>query len=94
MAQLYPFLDHEVLGREYKRGWAEGEKKGEKKGKKKGKEEGRREALTQTLVDLAIQQFGRLPVSLEARLPEMSDQDLRDTILRLPRARSVKQLLS
>jgi len=85
MPILNDILDHEVLGREYKRGRAEGELEGERKGELKGE--------LRLLRGLIEKRFGAIPAWAEERLSGMSAAELEALSDRLLNAQSLEELL-
>ena len=109
MPILENILDHEVLGREYKRGLKQGLEKGlerglEKgieKGKQKGVQEGMQRGMQKGLHEgaervvrrLIENRFGPLPEWASARLGERSNAELEELGLLVAGAKSLKELL-
>ena len=78
MPILNDIMDHKVLGREYKRGWAEGTHDGE----------------LRILRRLLQKRFGPVPAWVEERLGDRSAEDLEALSLRLLEAQSLEDLLA
>ena len=77
MPILNDIMDHKVLGREYKRGWAEGAQ----------------DAELRMLRKLLEKRFGPIPAWVEERLVGRSVEDLEALGIRLLEARSLEELL-
>jgi predicted transposase YdaD len=86
---LDDILDHEVLGREYKRGKQEGEQEGRQEGRRQGRQEGELRLLRR----LIEKRFGPLPPWAEERLRSCSVQELERTGERFVDAASLDELL-
>ncbi len=65
-------MDHEVLGREYKRGLQEGREEGREEGRGVGREEGLHDGVTQGEVNI----FRRLAAKRFGLIPEWATQEL------------------
>jgi predicted transposase YdaD len=81
MPILNDIMDHKVLGREYKRGRAE------------GIEEGRQQGELTILRRLLEKRFGPIPAWVEERLGGRSAEDLEALSIRLLEAQSLEELL-
>jgi predicted transposase YdaD len=77
MPILNDIMDHKVLGREYKRGWAEGIQDGE----------------LRILRRLLEKRFGPIPAWVEERLDGRSVEDLEALSIRLLEAQNLEELL-
>lgn len=84
MPILDDILDHEVLGREYKRGRQEG--------KLEGRQEGRQEGELILLRRMAAKRFGQLPAWAEERLASRSAAELEKLADRVLEACSLEDL--
>ena len=78
MPILNDIMDHKVLGREYKRGWAEGAQ----------------DAELRMLRKLLEKRFGPIPAWVEERLGGRSAEDLEALGIRLLEAQSLEELLA
>jgi predicted transposase YdaD len=81
MPILNDIQDHEVLGREYK------------KGRQEGREEGRQEGELAILSRLLEKRFGALPNWAAERLAKLSTKDLEDLSVRVLDAQSLEDLM-
>jgi len=81
MPILDDIMDHPVLGREFKRGLAQ------------GLEQGRHDGELAVLLRQIEKRFGSLPPALRDRLAKMSLSEVESAALRLLDARSVEDLL-
>lgn len=86
MPILDDIMDHKVLGREFKRGLAQG--------REKWLEEGRREGELTVLLRQIGNRFGPAPAALRDRLEKMSLPEIETLALRLLDATSLDDLLS
>jgi hypothetical protein len=89
MPILNDIMDHKVLGREYKRGWAEGIQEGIQGGIQDGIQQGELRILRRLLE----KRFGPIPAWVEERLGGRSAEDLEALSIRLLEARSLEDLL-
>jgi hypothetical protein len=81
MPILNDIMDHEVLGREYKKGLQEGLQQGLHQGEL-------------TLVHRLIEKgFGSIPSAVDQRLSELSVKDLEELIVHVVDATSIDHLL-
>lgn len=85
MPILNDILDHELYGREYK--------KGRQEGRQEGREEGRQEGELMILRRLIEKRFGALPTWAAERLAKLSAKELEDLSVRVLDARSIEDLL-
>lgn len=85
MPILNDIMDHKVLGREYKRGRAEGIEEGRQDGVQQGE--------LRILRRLLEKRFGPIPAWVEERLGGQSAEDLEALSVRLLEARSLEELL-
>jgi predicted transposase YdaD len=96
-AQKMPILndirDHEVLGREYRKGLEEGRQEGRAEGREEGREEGRQGELL-IVRRLIEKRFGPVPSSAAERLAKLSAQELEELSGRLLDARNLEDLLN
>jgi hypothetical protein len=81
MPILNDILDHEVLGREYKRG------------RQKGKQEGRQEGELNLLRRILVKRFGPLPAWVEKRLADCTVEEIERLGECLSDVASLEQLL-
>jgi predicted transposase YdaD len=97
MPILNDILDHEVLGREYRKGLAEGVQQGMQEGMQQGMQEGMQQGVQQgelkLLRRLIERRFGRVPGWAEERLSRMSAQQLEDLGIRVLDAPSIEDVL-
>ena len=85
MPSLDDIMDHAVLGREFKRGLAQG--------RDQGREEGRRDGELTVLLRQIGNRFGAMPAALRDRLENMSVPEIETLALRLLDAESLDELL-
>jgi len=85
MPLLDDIIDHPVLGREFKRGLAQGQEL--------GREQGRHDGELAMLLRQIGKRFGSAPASLQDRLEKMSVPEIEAVSLRLLDARSIDELL-
>jgi hypothetical protein len=78
--------DHEVLGREYKKGWEIGFKEGLE-------EAGRTQQALKMLLLILEKRFGALPDQAAEKLAGRSLGDLRELVVRVLDAQSLEELL-
>ena len=81
MPILNEIMDHEVLGREYKKGHEEGIREGLQQGE-----------LT-VLLRLIAKRFGPLPAGAEERLSKLSAKELEDLSVRVLDVTTIEELL-
>jgi hypothetical protein len=81
MPILNDILDHEVLGREYKRGLREGEREGERKGE------------LNVLRRLLVKRFGAIPGWVEERLAQCPVEEIERLVERQVDVASLEELL-
>ena len=89
MPLLNDILEHEVLGREFKRGKLEGKREGKLEGKREGKLEGERELLRRQ----AAKRFGPLPSWAEEFIASRSLQQIEELADRVLEVNSLDNLL-
>jgi predicted transposase/invertase (TIGR01784 family) len=89
MPILDDILDHEVLGREFKRGKQEGWQEGKQEGRQEGRQEGELRLLRRRIE----RRFGALPPWAEERLRACSVEDLERLDERFVEATSLDELL-
>jgi predicted transposase YdaD len=82
---LNDILQHEILGREYKRGRQEG--------RKEGRQEGRQEEGLTILRRQIEKRFGSVPNWAEERLAKLSAKELEELSVRVLDAKSIETLL-
>jgi flagellar biosynthesis/type III secretory pathway protein FliH len=90
MPILDDIMDHEVLGRERRRGIEQGLAQGIEQGLERGREEGERKVVLR----LIEQRFGPVPDWAQQRLKTLSSGDLETLELRLLDAPSLEALLA
>ena len=78
---LNNILEHEILGREYK------------KGRQEGRKEGRQEGELTILLRLIKKRFGSVPKWAEERLAKLSAKELEALSVRVLDAKSIESLL-
>ena len=78
---LNDILQHEILGREYK------------KGRQEGRKEGRQEGELTILRRLIKKRFGSVPNWAEERLAKLSAKELEELSVRVLDAKSIETLL-
>jgi predicted transposase YdaD len=97
MPILDDIMDHEVIGRERRRGMAIGREVGREEGREVGREEGREvgreEGQRELLFRLVDKRFGPLPEWAKQRIGTLSASELEDIGLRLLDAVDLKELL-
>ena len=97
MPILDDILDHEVLGREYKRGKVEGRQEGKQEGWEEGQQEGeqkgRQEGELFVLQRQLVKRFGPLPAWAEERLANSSARQLEKLADQVLEATSLEDLL-
>ena len=81
MPILNDILQHEILGREYK------------KGRQEGRKEGRQEGELTILRRQIEKRFGSVPNWAEERLEKLSAKELEDLSVRVLDAKSIESLL-
>ena len=86
---LNDILQHEILGREYKKGRKEGRKEGRQEGELIGRQ---KEGLT-ILRRLIEKRFGSVPKWAEERLAKLSAEQLEELSVRVHDAKSIENLL-
>ena len=89
MPILDDIMDHPVLGREFKRGLAQGLEQG----RAQGLEQGRHDGELAVLLRQIEKRFGSVPSPLRDRLAKMSVSEVESAALRLLDARSVDGIL-
>jgi hypothetical protein len=82
MPILDDIMDHAVLGREFKRGLAQ------------GREQGRHDGELAVLIPLIEKRFGAVPSEVRERLDRMTAPEVESMALRLLDARSIDELLA
>ena len=93
MPILDNIMDHEVLGREYTRGLADGRSKGLELGLEQGREQGRQQELM-LLTRLLEKRFGPLPAAALTDLKSRTTAQLLEIGEKLLDAPSLDQLLT
>ncbi len=89
MPILEDIMDHEIIGRERKRGMAIGREEGRAEGKAEGKAEGERKVI----LSLLEERFGPVPASARARIEALGEAELEVLARRLLKAESLAELL-
>lgn len=84
MPLLDDIMDHEVLGREFKRGLTQG--------REQGREQGRHDGELAVLLRQIEKRFGSVPPQLRERLDKMPASEVESVALRLLDARSIEEL--
>ena len=84
MPILNDILDHEVLGREYKKGL----EAGVQQGRQRGVQEGEAAMIRRQIAE----RFGAMPVWAQERLAQLSAPELEEVGVRLLKANSVEEL--
>jgi len=85
MPILEDIMDHEIIGRERKRGIAIG--------REEGRQEGRQEGERKVIVSLLEERFGPLPPTARERIDQLGEPELATLTRRLLKAESIKELL-
>ena len=92
MPLLDDIMDHAVLGREFKRGLAQGREQGVQQGREQGVEQGRHDGELFLLLRLAEKRFGNIPAPLKDRLANLPVAELESATLRLLDARTAEDI--
>ena len=97
MPILNDILEHEVLGREFKKGLQEGLQEGLQKGLQKGRQEGLQEGMQHEALAILRRliegRFGPIPRWADERLTKRSREDLEELAGRVLQAQSLEELL-
>jgi hypothetical protein len=94
MPILNSILDHEVLGREYKKGLDDGRKEGVRQGVKQGVKQGLQRGELTVLRRQIEKRFGPLPAGALRKLSARSAAELEELSVRVLDARSIEELLA
>jgi predicted transposase YdaD len=82
------FLEHDVLGREFQRGLAQGHDTGREQGRQEGRVEGEKRLLRRLLEA----RFGRLPLWAAQKLDALGDLAVEELGVRFANANSLDEL--
>jgi hypothetical protein len=93
MPILNDILDHEVLGREFKKGLAEGVQQGIEQGVRQGIERGVQQEAWHMLRRLIEKRFGTMPMWAAEKLAKRSAGELEELSMRLLDVQSIEELL-
>ena len=97
MPILNDILEHEVLGREYKKGLEEGVQQGIQQGVQQGVQQGIQQGVHEgelaVLRRLIEKRFGALPAWAQERLSKFSSKELEDLSVRVLDAATLEELL-